>query len=76
MHAMTTEEAIPHLEAFIYSSFQAGLRRVWVVHGKGSGVLRREVGRYLSSHSLVKSFGPADRWHGGTGVTEVVLSDF
>jgi DNA mismatch repair protein MutS2 len=72
---MTVDEAIPMLESYLYRSYQSGLARVWVVHGKGTGTLRREVGRYLADHPLVKSFGPADRHHGGIGVTEVKLSD-
>ena len=76
LHSLTVEEAIPMLEEFLYTSFQSGLRSVWIVHGKGSGTLRREVGRYLSSHTLVKSHRPADRWHGGSGVTHVELSDW
>ena len=74
LHRLTVEEAIPKLELFLYSSFQAGLYSVWVVHGKGTGVLRREVGRYLSVHPLVESFGPADPQHGGIGATRVELS--
>jgi DNA mismatch repair protein MutS2 len=73
LHRLTVEEAIPQLERFLYASFQAGLRRVWVVHGRGSGVLRREVGRYLARHPLVKSFRSADRSRGGPGATEVEL---
>ena len=76
LHRLTVEEAIPRLEQFLYASFQAGLRTVRVVHGRGTGVLRREVGRYLSNHPLVKSFGPADRARGGEGATEVELSDW
>jgi len=76
LHGLTVEEAVPLLERFIYDSFQAGQRRVWVVHGRGSGVLRREVGRYLEGHTLVKSFGPADPEHGGPGATVVQLSDW
>ena len=75
LHRLTVEEAIPRLEHFLYTSYQSGLRRVWVVHGKGTGVLRQEVGRYLGGHQLVKSFGVADRFHGGIGVTEVELSN-
>lgn len=75
LHRLTVEEAIPRLDQFLYTSFQSGLHRVWVVHGKGTGVLRREVGRYLDGHPLVESFGPAERCDGGTGVTLVELSD-
>ena len=75
LHRNTVDEAIPRLDSFLHSTFQAGLRRVWVVHGKGTGTLRHEVARHLSRHSLVKSFRPADRFHGGAGATEVQLSD-
>jgi len=75
LHRNTVDEAIPRLDTFLHSAFQAGLHRVWVVHGKGTGILRQEVGRYLSRHSLVRSFRPADRYHGAEGATEVLLSD-
>ena len=76
LHRHTVDEAMPRLDEFLHSAFQAGLRRVWVIHGKGTGVLRREVSRYLSGHSLVKSFCPADGFHGGVGATQVELSDW
>ena len=76
LHRLTVDEAISRLEEFLHAAFRAGLRRVWLVHGKGTGALRREVGRYLSGHPLVKSYGPADRRHGGIGVTQVELSDW
>ncbi len=75
LHRLTVDEAIPRLEQFLYDSFQSGMYRVWVVHGKGTGVLRREVARYLTNHSLVRSFCPADPRHGGSGATQVYLSD-
>jgi DNA mismatch repair protein MutS2 len=76
LHRLTVDEALPQLEEFLNTAFRAGLRRVWLVHGKGTGVLRREVGRYLSGHPLVKSHGPADSRHGGIGATQVELSDW
>ncbi|MEE8470100.1 MAG: Smr/MutS family protein [Dehalococcoidia bacterium] len=75
LHRLTVEDAIPALEEFLYATYQSGLRRVWVVHGKGTGVLRREVRRYLDGHPLVKSHGPADSSHGGIGATRVELSE-
>jgi len=76
LHRLTVDEAIPKLDDFLHTSFQAGLYRVWVIHGKGSGILRREVGRYLSDHPLVRFHGPADRYHGGIGATQVELSEW
>jgi DNA mismatch repair protein MutS2 len=75
LHGLTVDEAIPKLEEFIYRAFQAGHYRVWVVHGKGTGVLRQEMRRYLSKHALVRSQRPADPQHGGAGATQVELSD-
>ena len=76
LHRLTVDEALPKLDAFLHATFQAGLYRVLVIHGKGSGVLRREVRRYLSKHPLVKSYAPADRYHGGIGATQVELSEW
>jgi len=76
LHRLTVDEAIPKLDGFLHAAFQAGLYRVWVIHGKGSGILRREVGRYLSDHPLVRFHGPADRYHGGIGATQVELSEW
>ncbi len=76
LHGLTVEEAIPQLDDFLYSAFQAGLHRVWIIHGKGSGTLRREVVRHLHSHSLVGRHRPADREHGDVGATEVELSEW
>jgi len=75
LHGLTVDEALPKLDAFLHTAFQHGYYRVWVVHGKGTGILRREVGHYLSSHPLVQSHRLADRYHGGDGATEVDLSE-
>lgn len=76
LHRHTVDEALPALDEFLHSAFRSGLHRVWVIHGKGTGVLRRAVARHLGGHSLVKSFATADRFHGGPGATEVELSDW
>ena len=76
LHRLTVDEAIPKLDQFLNDAFRAGLYRVRIVHGKGTGVLRQEVRRYLSGHTLVKSSGPADRYHGGAGATQVELSEW
>ncbi len=51
LHGLTVDEAIPVVDRFLYKSFQIGLRRVWVIHGKGSGILRQAVRRHLSNHT-------------------------
>ena len=76
LHGLTVDEAVPRLEEFLYAAYRAGHKRVWVVHGRGTGVLKQEVGRYLSGHSLVRAHRQADGAHGGVGATEVDLSDY
>ena len=75
LHGMTVDEALPRVEQFLQAAFRSRYYRVWIVHGKGSGVLREEVGIYLSGHPLVRRHALADRYHGGDGATEVDLED-
>ncbi|MBI2831464.1 MAG: Smr/MutS family protein [Chloroflexi bacterium] len=75
LHRMTVDEALLRVDEFLYQAFRAGMYRVWVIHGKGSGTLRQEVRRYLSGHPLVRRYGTADRYHGGVGACEVDLGD-
>ena len=75
LHRLTVEQALPLLEDFIYDSYQHGLTEVIVVHGKGSGVLKEEVRRYLSGHVLVRSYRVAAPARGGAGATRVILRD-
>jgi len=75
LHGLTISEAIPLVDKFLYKSFQGHIHRIWIVHGKGSGMLREAVRRYLSKHTLVKTCFTADRSHGGNGATQVELVD-
>lgn len=75
LHRMTVDEALPKIDDFLHDMYAAKLHYVMIVHGKGTGVLKQEVGRYLSTHALVKSYHQADRWSGGFGATEVELID-
>ena len=74
LHALTVVEAIPRVDEFLHSSFQAGYFRVRIVHGKGTGVLKVEVARYLATHPLVLRYQSADFYHGGSGATDVDLT--
>src|SRR3990172_10159760 len=74
LHGLTVDEALPALEEFLHQSFRCGRHRVRVVHGKDTGILKTEVGRFLSGHSLVGSFRPANGRNGGGGATAGPLS--
>jgi DNA-nicking Smr family endonuclease len=73
LHALTVEEAIPRLENFLRDACGAGWHQAMIIHGKGTGVLRLEVRRYLSRSSLIYHYGEADRFHGGAGATQVIF---
>ncbi|HIE17486.1 MAG TPA: hypothetical protein EYP71_04760 [Dehalococcoidia bacterium] len=71
---LTVHEALPKLDQYLNSAFMAGLSSVRVVHGKGTGALRKAVHEMLAGHPLVKSFRPADYGEGDFGVTIVELA--
>lgn len=73
LHALTAEEAISRLDEFLKDSYGAGSPQALIIHGKGTGILRTEVRRYLAHHSLVFRYGEADRFHGGAGATQVIF---
>lgn len=75
LHGKMVEEVIPLVDSFLEDSYNANKRRVWIVHGKGTGVLRQAVGEHLSKHRLVKSYALADGNRGGDGATQVDIVD-
>jgi len=71
---LTVDEALLKLDKYLNDAFMAGLYRVRVVHGKGTGTLRRIVRQQLARHPLVKSYRPGGYGEGGAGVTIVELT--
>ena len=74
LRRLTVDEALPKLDQYLYDAFMTGLYQVRVVHGKGTGTLRRIVREELAKHPLVKSYRPGEYGEGGAGVTIVELS--
>jgi len=75
LHGMTVDEAIPLVDEFLHKAYRKRLNRVWVIHGKGTGALRREVRSYLTRHPLVARCSTADGYRGGNGCTQVEMID-
>ena len=73
LRRLTTDEALLKLDEYLNDAFMAGLARVRVIHGKGTGTLRQAVREQLARHSLVKSHQPGGYGEGGDGVTIVYL---
>ncbi|MGE4553698.1 MAG: endonuclease MutS2 [Desulfovibrionaceae bacterium] len=65
--------ALAELERFLDDAILKGAGTLEIVHGRGTGALRREVHEYLKRFPAVERFAVANEDHGGDGMTEVVL---
>ncbi len=74
LRGQTVEDAVPTLEDYLDAAYMAGMPFVRVIHGKGTGALRRAVRERLHGHPLVKRYAPGKRHEGGDGVTVVNLA--
>lgn len=70
----TREEARDLLEKYLDDAFLAGLTSVRIIHGKGTGALRRAVEEVLSAHPLVAEHRPGASSEGGAGATVATLT--
>ena len=69
----TVDEAIFELDPFLYQASEANVPEVRVVHGKGTGALRKGVQAYLKGHPCVKEFRDGVYGEGDNGVTMVKI---
>ncbi|AMK11749.1 endonuclease MutS2 [Pseudodesulfovibrio indicus] len=65
--------AISELERAMDAALRKGAGRLEIVHGRGTGALRREVHEFLKHYPAVESFALAPEDRGGDGMTEVTL---
>jgi DNA mismatch repair protein MutS2 len=71
----TVEEATRRADKFIDQAAIAGKSRVRLIHGHGTGALRRGLAEFLSSHPLVERISAEDADRGGTAITVVELKE-
>ena len=69
----TTDEAVDAVDKFLDEASLASLSQVRIVHGHGTGALRRAIAELLKDHPHVARFAGAPQDQGGSGATLVEL---
>jgi DNA mismatch repair protein MutS2 len=69
----TVEQAIERVDKFIDSAAVANLPQVRIIHGHGTGALRRGLAEFLHTHPLVERIQAEATDRGGTAITVVEL---
>ena len=70
---MTVDEALSVLDKYLDDAYIAKLEEVRIVHGKGTGALRKGIHSFLSNHPHVKDFRLGTLGEGEMGVTVVTI---
>jgi DNA mismatch repair protein MutS2 len=70
---MTVEEATDRLDKFLDDAALANKARIRIIHGHGTGALRKGIGEFLASHPLVEKHSFETEEHGGKAITIVEL---
>lgn len=73
IRGMASDEAILELDRYIDNAVVSGLEIIRIIHGKGTGVLRKNVQSHLRSHKNIKSFRLGTFGEGENGVTVAEL---
>ncbi len=73
LRGQRADEALSELASFLDRALLRGSEQVEVIHGRGTGALRREVHQFVKSHPVVAAYTVANEDQGGDGVTVVTL---
>ena len=71
----TVDEALTRVERFLDESTVTDMQELRIVHGHGTGQLRRAIAQFLGEHPLVAGVATAPQNQGGGGATIVTLKD-
>lgn len=69
LRGMASDEAIMELDKYIDNAVLSGITTVTVIHGKGTGTLRKAVQAHLRNHKNISSFRTGTFGEGENGVT-------
>lgn len=67
------DDSLIEVDRFLDETFLANIHQVYIIHGKGTGILRTGIQDFLRKHKHVKSYRLGNYGEGGTGVTVVEL---
>ncbi|WP_248930180.1 endonuclease MutS2 [Paenibacillus hamazuiensis] len=73
LRGQNLEDALIEVDRFLDESFLANFGQVYIIHGKGTGILRSGIHDYLRRHKHVKSYRVGNYNEGGIGVTVAEL---
>ena len=73
LRGMRVEEALPVVDKFLSDAVLAGLHEVKMIHGMGTGILRKNVVSFLKEHPLVAGTVADEPEQVNPGVTVVAL---
>ena len=75
MRGMSVDEGILELDRYIDNAVMSGIGTITIIHGKGTGVLRKAVHSHLKTHSSIKSYRLGVFGEGEAGVTIAQIKD-
>ncbi len=75
LRGMASDEAIMELDKYIDNAVLSGITTVTVIHGKGTGTLRKAVQAHLRNHKNISSFRTGTFGEGENGVTIVEIKE-
>ncbi|MGB6067540.1 MAG: Smr/MutS family protein [Desulfomonilaceae bacterium] len=73
LHTFSPKEVADLLEDYVAECLKLGIFDLRIIHGKGKGILRDRVRKFLAKHPMVESFSEAPLEAGGWGATLVRL---
>jgi len=73
--AQRVEQALINLDKYLDDAYLAGLPSVRIIHGKGTGALKKAVWEFLANHHAVESFRLGEQEEGGSGATIVKFKE-
>ena len=73
LRGMNADEAIAELETYMDRAMLTGYHEIYIIHGKGTMVLRKKIHEYLRTSKYVAEFKDANQNEGGVGCTVVIL---